>query len=177
MTLCTCGDVASSRLRKAQDGLPLASCLLFMVLRVAPGAEKTAAEKHFVLVLRFCNHVTIRGPDRFTERRGGGGGEGMLFHTAHKSMATIEVMWALWQCVRLPPFLLPLHPPQPTAESGQESTIFGFFFAGGGGPLSCQGLRQCLGPPCSVTASSRIPVFWMVFRFDRLLYCVESCIC
>lgn len=147
MTLCTCGDVASSRLRKAQDGLPLASCLLFMVLRVAPGAEKTAAEKHFVLVLRFCNHVTIRGPDRFTERRGGGGGEGMLFHTAHKSMATIEVMRALWQCVRLPPFLLPLHPPQPTAESGQESTIFGVFFCRWGGSTFLSGAETMSWPP------------------------------
>lgn len=43
-----------------------ALCLLFTELRVAPGPEKTGAEKHFVLVGRlllwFCNRHHYQGP-------------------------------------------------------------------------------------------------------------------
>lgn len=68
-------------------------CLLLTVLRVAPGAEKTGAGKHVVLVGRllcaFVIGITIRGPDRRTES-GEGGIKGMLFHTVHKGRGKTE---------------------------------------------------------------------------------------
>lgn len=46
---------------------------------MAPGAEKTVAEKQVVLVgrpaLRFCNRHRYRGPDLLPARRGEGGRE------------------------------------------------------------------------------------------------------
>lgn len=47
---------------------------------MAPGAEKTVAEKQVVLVgrpaLRFCNRHRYRGPDLLPARRGEGGRRG-----------------------------------------------------------------------------------------------------
>ncbi len=90
-------------------------CLLFTVLRVAPGPEKTGAGKHFVLVGRlllwFCNRHHYQGPWSLCRERGEEGRKGMLFHTVHKGREQREKeMWVLGS-VSVCPFssFLPLY--------------------------------------------------------------------
>lgn len=113
-------------------------CLLFTVLRVAPGPEKTGAEKHFVLVGRlllwFCNRHHYQGPWSLYRERGRGGGKKryVIPHGTQREGTERERDVGAWQCVCLPFFLFspslptscssPLTPSiHSTADSGHES--------------------------------------------------------
>ena len=99
MTHCTCGGVltpsrSESHKNRKKKRPGVGPCLLFTVLRVAPGPEKTGAEKHFVLVGRlllwFCNRHHYQGPWSLCREGRGGGRKKVCYSTRYTKRGSME---------------------------------------------------------------------------------------